>query len=99
MPTNIAKTRIIGDSRAWCKNNWNDVQWETTECEEEGLSLASKNVGDDEDELESDDLYSKEDLTLNSLGHLRWIQPWSDRGDVWKEHYGNNMRIIGKIWE
>ena len=87
----------------WCKNNRNDAQWETTECEEEGLSLASKNVGDDEDELESDDLYSKEDLILNSLGHLRWIQQWSNRGDVWKEQewsvrYENNKRIIGNIF-
>ena len=46
------------------------------------LALATKNVGDDEDELESDDLYSNEDSILNSLGHLRWIQPLSDRGDV-----------------
>ena len=39
-------------------------------CEDEGLSLASKIIGDGEDELESDDLYSDEDLTLHSLGNL-----------------------------
>ena len=33
---------------------------------DEGLSLISKIVGD-EDELESDNLYSDEDLSLNSL--------------------------------
>ena len=33
--------------------------------------MPSKIIGDDEDELESDDLYSDEDLTLNSLGNLR----------------------------
>ena len=31
---------------------------------------ASKIVRGDEDELESDDLYSDEDLTLHSLGNL-----------------------------
>ena len=40
------------------------------ECEDEGLSLASKIVEDDEDELESDDLYSNEDLALHSLGNI-----------------------------
>ena len=54
-------------------------------------SLASKIIGDDEDELESDDLYSDEDLTLNSLGNLRCIQPW---GNVWKNNMGI-MRITG----
>ena len=45
------------------------------EGEDEGLSLASKIVGDDEHELESDDLYSDDDLTLNSLSNLGCIQP------------------------
>ena len=40
------------------------------EGEDKGLSLTSKIVGDDEDELKSDTLYSGEDLTLNSLGNL-----------------------------
>ena len=35
-----------------------------------GLSLASKIIGNDEDELKSDNLYSDEDLTLNSLA---WV--------------------------
>ena len=35
------------------------------ECEDERLLLASKVVGDDEDELESDNLYSDEDLTFH----------------------------------
>ena len=45
------------------------------EGEDEGLSLGSKIVGDYEDGLKSDDLYSDEDLTINSLGNLRCIQP------------------------
>ena len=57
------------------------------ECEDEGLSLASKIVGDDEDELESDDLYSDEDLTLHSLGNVS-----HDPIEVMLEK--NNMGII-----
>ena len=63
---------------------------------EEGIiKVTSKMVGDNEDELESGDLYSVKDLTLDSLGYLRCILSWSDGGDVWKEQYGNNTRIIG----
>ena len=62
------------------------------ECKDKKLLLASTIVRDDENELESDDLYSDEDLTLQSLGNLRL---WSDWGDAWKEQYGNNTRIIG----
>ena len=40
--------------------------------------------------------YSNEDLTLNS-GNLRYIHPWSDGSDVWKEQCGNNTRIIGNM--
>ena len=42
--------------------------------EDEGLSLASKIIRD-EDELKNDNLYSDEDLSLNSLDKLRCIQP------------------------
>ena len=74
----------------------NGEWWEMMEGKDEGFSLTSKIIRDDEDELESDDLYSDEDLSLNSLGNLRCIQPLSDWGNVekWKEQYGNNMRII-----
>ena len=47
---------------------------------------SSKIVGDDEDELESDDLYD-EDLTLHSLGHL-------SRDPIEAMLEKNNMGII-----
>ena len=52
------------------KNNRNGEWGEMKECEDEGLSLTSKIIGDDEDKLKSDDLYSDEDLALHSLGSL-----------------------------
>ena len=56
------------------------------------LSLASKIVGDDEDKLKSDNLYSDEDLTLNSLGNLSH-DPMEAMFE--KNNIKNNMRIIG----
>ena len=55
---------------------------------------ASKIVKDDEDELKSDILYSEKDLIVHSLDNLRYIQLWSDWGNVQKEEYRNNTRII-----
>ena len=73
----------------------NGEWWEMKESKDEGLSLVSKIVGDDEDELESDDLYSEFKFTDN-LMCIDCNQPWSNWGDVEKNNMGikgNDMRI------
>ena len=57
------------------------------ECKDKRLLFASTIVRDDEDELESDDLYSDEDLTLHLQGNLS-----CDPIEVMLEK--NNMGII-----
>ena len=79
----------------WSELNWmvNGERWR------KGLSLVSKIIRDDEDELESDDLYSEFKFTDN-LRSIDYNQPWSNWGDVEKNNMGikgNDMRIKSVI--